>query len=35
MKNKYNATKTTLEQQFQLLSQKKIEATDVLTSQKN
>ena len=35
MKNKYNATKNTLEEQFKLLSEKNMEATDVLKTQKN
>lgn len=35
MKNKYNATKAKLEEQFKQLSEKNLEATDVLKMQKN
>lgn len=35
MKNKYNATKTKLEQQLSSLTLKKGEANDILKSQKN
>jgi hypothetical protein len=35
MKNKYNATKNKLEDQFKQLSSKNLEAGDVLETQKN
>jgi hypothetical protein len=34
MKNKYNATKNKLEEQFHLLTSKNMEASDVLQTQK-